>query len=151
VNAIVDQIQPSVRIVQADAVDHFAANLLKVEPIMDQDDIRALSEAIIRPKPAKTAEEHALESEPELAPGLIDNLPLSTSEPIPPFHFPDTDPMDYPMYDPNALGSPSIGAPFYARWGLSRNQFALLAVMAFMILIILTVFAVLVIANTFYS
>jgi hypothetical protein len=163
VNAHIDQVSPSVRIVQTDAIDHFAVNLLKIEPIMDQDDIRAISDAIINPKgqtPDETpiAEEHA-----GLAPGLINEMPPFVeeemppvdaeeypplaSEELPPFQFPDTDPMDYPMFDPNAPEAPPLGAPFYARWGFSRNQFILLAAMALIEMIIITMLAVIVIAD----
>ncbi|MEJ2550081.1 MAG: hypothetical protein P8Z42_01920 [Anaerolineales bacterium] len=153
VNAHIDQLNPGVRIVQADAIDHFAVNLLKIEPIMDQDDIRAISDAILHPKESETDE--VAEPENELAPGLINELPPFTTEEeqplaaeeLPPFKFPDTDPMDYPMFDPNAPDAPPLGAPFYARWGFSRNQFVLLAVMAFIELLIITVMAVMVLAD----
>lgn len=166
VNAHVDQVNPSVRIVQADAIEHFAVNLLKVEPIMDQDDIRAISDAIINPKGQKTNEAAAPESHDGLAPGLINEMPpfiademipradeaypQLASEELPPFKFPDTDPMDYPMFDPNALNAPPLGAPFYARWGFSRNQFILIAVMAFIEMLIITVLAMMVIADIAY-
>ena len=51
------------------------------------------------------------------------------------------------MFDPNAPEAPALGAPFYARWGFSRNQFILLAAMAFFELLIITVLAVIVIAD----
>ncbi len=152
-NAIIDQLSPGVRIVQVDAVDHFAVNLLKIEPIMDQDDIRAISDAILHSKDAESDE--VVEPEDGLAPGLINELPPFTTEEEPPlasekllpFKFPDTDPMDYPMFDPNAVDAPPLGAPFYARWGFSRNQFILLAVMAFIEILIIMVMAMMVIAD----
>jgi hypothetical protein len=163
VNAHIDQLSPSVRIVPVDAIDHFAVSLLKIEPIMDQDDIRAIVDSIVNPKGKKTEEEAVPEAHEGLAPGLIGDIPpfitdemipVAGEEPqppaaekLPPFKFPDTDPMDYPMFDPNAPEAPALGAPFYARWGFSRNQFILLAAMAFFELLIITVLAVIVIAD----
>ncbi len=166
VNAHIDQVNPSVRIVSVDAIDHFAASLLKIEPIMDQDDIRAIADSIIHPKGKKTEADSIPEAHDGLAPGLIGDIPpFVTDEMIPrtgevpqplaseelsPFEFPDTDPMDYPMFDPHAPEAPPLGAPFYARWGFSRNQFILLAAMAFFELLIITVMAVIVIADIAY-
>ncbi len=166
VNAHIDQVNPSVRIVSVDAIDHFAASLLKIEPIMDQDDIRAIADSIIHPKGKKTEADSIPEAHDGLAPGLIGDIPPFVtdemiprtgeepqplaSEELPPFTFPDTDPMDYPMFDPHAPEAPSLGAPFYARWGFSRNQFILLAAMAFFELLIITVLAVIVIADIAY-
>jgi hypothetical protein len=163
VNAHIDQVSPSVRIVQVDAIDHFAASLLKIEPIMDQDDIRAITDAIVNPKDQKTEADSTPKADDGLAPGLISDIPpfvtdemipraaeepqSLASEELPPFKFPDTDPMDYPMFDPNSPEAPPLGAPFYARWGFSRNQFILLASMAFFELLIITVLAVMVIAD----
>lgn len=166
VNAHIDQVSPSVRIVQVDAIDHFAASLLKIDPIMDQDDIRAISDAIVHPKGKPSEADSLPEAQDGLAPGLIGDIPpfvtdemipratdepqQLASEPLSPFQFPDTDPMDYPMFDPHAPEAPPLGAPFYARWGFSRNQFILLAAMAFFELLIITVMAVIVIADIAY-
>lgn len=45
----VDVASPAARIVLADAIDHFASKILELKPIMDQEDIDLLVEAIIHP------------------------------------------------------------------------------------------------------
>ncbi|NIS82378.1 MAG: hypothetical protein GTO14_19720 [Anaerolineales bacterium] len=134
----VDQANPAIRIVQTDAIDHFAANLLKFEPIMDQEDISALTEALIHPK--KPEPEIAVESEFPLpglegAPDVFDGSELDS------------------LFAPEAeqAKSPALGAPWYARWGLSRRQWLLLAVMTFFEVLILIALVVMVVANTFYT
>lgn len=133
----VDQARPGIRIVQTDAIDHFAANHLKAEPIMDQEDIHALTEALIHPRLP----------EPEPAP---EGMEVPESRPLPGAES-DLSSLD-PFYtqDPQSK-SPALGAPWYARWGLSRRQWILLAVMAFAEILILIALVVIVVANTFYS
>jgi hypothetical protein len=48
----VDTARPSVRIVLADAIDHFASNLQKFPAIMDGEDIGAVLESLTSPRPA---------------------------------------------------------------------------------------------------
>lgn len=48
--AIVDTVQPVVRIVQADAIEHFANNLARFQVIMDDEDIAMLREIILEPQ-----------------------------------------------------------------------------------------------------
>jgi hypothetical protein len=48
----VDTARPSVRIVLADAIDHFASNLQKFPAIMDGEDIGAVLESLASPRPA---------------------------------------------------------------------------------------------------
>jgi hypothetical protein len=59
----VDTAHPQARIVHADAIEHFASNLLQFQPIMDSEDVHLLAEAILHPR----------STEPEPAP-----------EPLPP-------------------------------------------------------------------
>jgi len=47
----VDTANPSARIVMADGVEHFAANLLQSELVMDEEDIAALVDCLTRPAP----------------------------------------------------------------------------------------------------
>jgi hypothetical protein len=48
----VDTARPSVRIVLADAIDHFASNLQKFPAIMDGEDIGAVLDSLASPRPA---------------------------------------------------------------------------------------------------
>jgi hypothetical protein len=75
----VDSAMPNTRIVLADAVDHFAANLLEQQPIMDQEDIRILQEALVNPQP-KTVEEPAQDFQ-EIEPAELESAPLSPDDP----------------------------------------------------------------------
>lgn len=65
----VDTARPRVRIVMADGVEHLAANLQQLHPIMDQEDIDALVNALLHPKSpqGEGAEEPAGDGEPGLA------------------------------------------------------------------------------------
>ncbi len=46
----VDSAAPIAKVVLADAIDHFASNLLELQPIMDQEDISMVTEALINPQ-----------------------------------------------------------------------------------------------------
>jgi hypothetical protein len=66
----VDTARPSVRIVLADAIDHFASNLQKFPSIMDGEDIGAVLDSLATPKPAEPvaeAEPVRSSARPELA------------------------------------------------------------------------------------
>jgi len=54
----VDTAHPQARIVHADAIEHFASNLLQFQPIMDSEDVHLLADALVHPR----------SSEPEPAP-----------------------------------------------------------------------------------
>ena len=58
----VDMAAPAAKIVLADAIDHFASNLLEMQPIMDQEDIIMVAEALTNPQ--------LPEPEPEPEPGM---------------------------------------------------------------------------------
>lgn len=49
----VDTARPRVRIVMVDGIEHFAANLMQLHPIMDQEDVQALVDCLLRPKTAE--------------------------------------------------------------------------------------------------
>ncbi len=131
----VDSARPRIRIVQADAIDHFAANLLEFQPIMDQEDIEILVEAFIDPKlpePERKAEAEE-ELEPSVAPyEFVEEGEIFTSE---------REPVGIPTQAVNRLSS----LPF------SRSQWILLAVIAFSELIILIIFAMLILRNLAYG
>lgn len=63
----IDMARPSARIVLADAIDHFAANLQQFPPIMNRDDVNSLVEALVNPKPSEAAPEPAVELPTEMA------------------------------------------------------------------------------------
>jgi len=63
----IDMARPSARIVLADAVDHFAANLQQFPAIMNRDDVNSLVEALVNPKPSEAEPEPALELPTEMA------------------------------------------------------------------------------------
>jgi hypothetical protein len=46
----VDTAHPQARIIHADAIEHFASNLLQFQPIMDSEDVHLLAEAIQHPR-----------------------------------------------------------------------------------------------------
>jgi hypothetical protein len=46
----VDSARPRVRIVMADGIEHFAANLLQLKPIMDGEDVEAVVNALLFPR-----------------------------------------------------------------------------------------------------
>ena len=73
----IDMARPSARIVLADAVDHFAANLQQFPAIMNRDDVNSLVEALVNPKPSEAEPERALELPTEMeleAPPLEEDM-----------------------------------------------------------------------------
>jgi hypothetical protein len=131
----VDSARPRIRIVQTDAIDHFAANLLEFQPIMDQEDIDILTEALIEPKFPKleTEAEVGEELEPSVAPyEFVEEGDVFTSE---------AEPMGLPIQAVNRLSS----LPF------SQSQWILLAVIVFFEIIILIIFAMLILRNLAYG
>lgn len=158
----IDQNKPRVRIVQADAIEHFASNLLRLPPIMDQDDIRALAEALMNPRSpgqepgAEVSNEVSFEapSEPalEVAPeAVLEAVREAAPEAVPdvaPRRIEDLQPV-YPV-EPVARESPNLIFNRFERLGLSRRQWILLGVMIFFEIVILMIMVVIVIANTIY-
>lgn len=71
----VDSARPRVRIVLADAIDHFAANLLQLNPIMDQEDIESVVQALIHPTSPQVAAGAETAEEPPPAPPRAAALP----------------------------------------------------------------------------
>jgi hypothetical protein len=131
----VDTARPRIRIVQADAIDHFAANLLEFQPIMDQEDIDILTEAFIEPKFPKRETEAEVDEEqgPSVAPyEFVEEGDFFTSE---------AEPVGLPVQAVNRLSS----LPF------SRSQWILLAVIVFFEIIILIIFAMLILGNLAYG
>jgi len=135
----VDTARPRIRILLADAIDHFASNLQQYQPIMDQEDILALIDALDHPRveetelvPEPAQEEDPGQEEVELLRGPTDTTDVFISEP--------------------AVVRPSTSEPnFFTRMNLNRKQWILLAVMTFFEIIILIVLVMLVLANTLFA
>lgn len=60
----VDTARPRVRIVLSDAIEHFGANLQQLPPMMDQEDVNAVLEALLNPKGAGEPAGAAAPAEP---------------------------------------------------------------------------------------
>jgi len=129
----IDSARPRVRIVQADAIDYFAANLQEFQPIMDQEDINILTDSLINPKLPEPEPTPEPEAEPEVArTEFVEEKETFTTEP---------EPMALPAQAVHRLSTLPI----------SRRQWILLAVMLFFELVIIIIFAMIIIRNTIYA
>jgi hypothetical protein len=137
----IDTQTPSVRIVQADAIDRFAAKLLENQPIMDQDDIRDLTTLLTRP-PAPPVEE---KPEP---------VPEAKPRPVAPIDLPEPSTLEQQAFyagDSSALTPRKQRSLGGRRLPFSRRQTILLAVMVFFEILVLAVMIMVVLANTVYA
>lgn len=129
------------RIVQADAIDRFASNLLQDHPLMDQDDIAELSAALTQsPEP---------EPEPE-----IQQAPRAAARPVDPIDLPDESSLELEAFyagDRSGLTPRKQRQLGLSRLPFSRRQLIVLGVLLFFEILILSVTAIIVIANTFYG
>lgn len=71
----VDMARPKARIVLADAIDHFAANLQQFPPMLNRDDTNALVESLLNPQQAEAETEAELPREP-----LLEQFPSEAEE-----------------------------------------------------------------------
>lgn len=126
----VDTANPSVRIIQADAFEHFANNLQKFQPIMDHEDVRELTGLIINPPEP--------EPEPEPMPDVVDEL-LAEEEPS------TTDVDAFRLED-----SPAELERRTRRFGMSQSQLIILGLLLLMELLVLFVFAAILYVNNFF-
>jgi hypothetical protein len=133
----VDSARPRTRIVLMDAIEHFARNLKQFQPIMDQEDINTLSQAILYPRSPEMEQPPSAEPIPERREEPVDTKLL--------------EPEDVFTAEVEPLGWPAQSLHRLTSLQLTRNQWILLAVMAFFELIVLIVMAIIVIANTFYA
>jgi hypothetical protein len=140
----VDSIRPEVRVVLTDAVEHFVNNLLKNDPIMDQEDILAVREAILETR--KIAAEQAAaeakaagtdEEEYELAPAA-----WPTHEPKPEESQPG---IEQPPEEILPFQVPKVIQDL----GLTTRQWVLIGFMAFIELVVLIILAVVIISGSF--
>lgn len=131
----VDSTRPQIRVVQADAVDHFCANLQEFQPIMDQEDIDILVEALINPRMPEPEPVPQVEVEPE--PELDTSDFVVEGEPF----TAESKPMIMPLQTVYQISK----MPF------STGQWIVLAVMAFFELVILIIIAMLIVRNSFFA
>jgi hypothetical protein len=137
----IDQARPRARIVQTDAIEHFAANLMKYPPIMDTDDANELTEALINltlPEP-----EDMLEIAPDIA-FTPESEPTSM-----PTHAVDAS--EFYVSEPERMEVPLVITSWFERFPLNKSQWILLGSMAFFEFVIILILAALVIVNTFYT
>jgi hypothetical protein len=133
----VDQATPYVRIVQADAIEHFAVNMQRLQPIMDLDDIKELSDALLNPR----IREPELAAEPALAGDEVQMRPPPAMADMGRRFAPD----------PESLAG---RIPLIARlqsMGFSRQQWILLIVMGFFQLVIMMIIFALIVADTLFA
>ena len=135
----VDTANPSVRIVLADAIDHFSSNLQQFQPIMDLEDIREISESLLHPQDA--------EADPEAA---VIPVPTVVEEPILQESFALPEGGSYVDGAP-AISPKSTRHLRPGRLPFSQRQLILLGMMGLAAIAIIGVFAILVVATTFYG
>lgn len=137
----IDTQTPSVRIVQADAIDRFAAKLLEDQPIMDQDDIRDLATLLTKPPPPPVAEQ------PQ-------TVPEDKPRPVAPIDLPEPTTLEQEAFysgDSSALTPRKQRSLAGRRLPFTRRQTILLGVMVLFEILVIAVMIMVVLANTVYS
>lgn len=138
----VDSIRPEVRVVLTDAVDHFVNNMLKNDPIMDQEDILAVRDAILETQKlaAQQAQQEAAglgEEEHELAPAAWPTHEPLAEESQPAFEQPPEEILPFQV------------PKFIQNMGMTSQQWVIIGLMAFIELVVLIVLAIVVISGSF--
>jgi hypothetical protein len=134
-----------VRIVLADAIERFAANLLEFQPIMDHEDIRDLVRTITNPE----EDEARVEEAP--APPL-----QAKPKPARPIDLPEPSRVDSEalIQGESAALSPrqqrSLRGIKSKRFPFTRKQWVLLGLMAILDLLVIGIFAILVLSDSVY-
>jgi hypothetical protein len=127
----VDSAMPNTRIVLADAVDHFAANLLEQQPIMDQEDIRILQDALVNPQP-KESEAPSQEYQ-EIEPDEPEPTPV---------------PHDDPQYAEEGLKPLEMRPELKRRRGkLTRRQWLILGLLGVLEIIVIVIFVLIILSD----
>ena len=137
----VDTADPRARIVQSDAIDHFAANVSQFQAIMNQDDILELTEVLTKPTRPKV--ETVPDPEPELEP-----------RPVAPIQLPEDSPAELDAtfdMDASPLTPRKERSLKRSRFPFSRRQWILLGILVFFEVMILSILTILVISYSFYS
>ena len=129
----VDMAAPAAKIVLADAIDHFASNLLEMQPIMDQEDIIMVAEALTNPQLPEPEPEPGMEGEEVegMAEAGVAEGEIFSSEPL------------MPMETRREF------EPVRRIRGLTMRQLALLGAMAFFELLIIGALVLMLIGDRF--
>lgn len=129
---IVDTVHPAIRIVQADAIEHFANNLARFQVIMDDEDIAMLREIILEPPDEPLPE---LEAE-----GQFEAPPVE--EALPP-----------PVIDVDPFRLEDSPAARERRWpfGLQTSQVVVLGLLLLLEILVVGVFAALLFADRIFA
>lgn len=139
--AHVDAAHPRARIVLADGVDHLAANLRQMPPIMDGEDVKVVVETLLHLKPPEPEPAPPVPA-PRAAPPRAPSAPPSTGP------FPEAAPLagagPFRLED-----RPVFPARRRQRLRLNRRQWLLLGLLLGAEVLIVVVFAVLIAQNTF--
>lgn len=139
----VDTADPKARIVQADAIDHFASNVNQFQAIMNQDDILELAEVLTKPTRPK----------PEPIPEPVPE-PEPEPRPVDPIQLPEDSHVELDAafdMDGSALTPRNERSLKRSRFPFSRRQRILLGVLVFFEVMILSILIILVISYTFYG
>jgi len=139
----VDTSDPRTRIVQADAIDHFASNVNQFQAIMNQDDILELTEVLTKPTRPKAEPIPEPVTEPEPEPRSID-----------PIQLPEDSPAELDAaFDmaASALTPREERSLRRRRFPFSRRQWVLLGILVFFEVLILSILTILVISYSFYG
>lgn len=133
------------RIVLADAVQRFGANLLQFQSIMDRDDIRDIVEAITNPVVAQAEAETDVEPQPSSQP-----------RPARPIDLPEPSRVDSDALIHGEAGAlqprqqRSLSSLRGKRFGFSRKQWIVLGLMALLDILVIGIFAILVLSDSVY-
>jgi hypothetical protein len=139
----VDTADPRARIVQAGAIDHFAANVNQFQAIMNQDDIHELAEVLTKPSRPKVEPLPEPVPEPEPEPRSVDPIKLPEDSPAE---------LDAAFdKDGSALTPRKERSLKRSRFPFSQRQRILLGVLVFFEVIILSILTILVIRYSFYG
>lgn len=133
---LIDTARPRVRIVPADAVDYFAANLQQLPEMLDKEDIAYLTDILNRlttPGPAENTEQILHEEIPE--------EPAPENEEL--FQGDSSDYYDFP--DPVEISESATTRP---RFGLQRRQWLIIGFLFILEILILAFFALLIMSNS---
>jgi hypothetical protein len=125
----VDTNKPTVRIVLADAIEHFAGNLKQLTPIMDEQDIEEIVASITNPQ----LPEGVIAPQPMGA--VLGSLEAAISSDV--------------LHPIEERAKPLASSSAARRLRMSTQQWVLLAVLFFAELVILILFAMIILANPF--
>jgi hypothetical protein len=126
----IDTANPSVRIIQADAFEHFASNLQKFQPIMDYEDVQELTGLILEPQLPEPEPEPERETSDELLPSEEPSM---------------TDVDAFRLED-----SPAERERRSRVFGMTRSQLIVLGLLLIMELLVLFVFGAIIYVNNVF-